>query len=155
MKRRSLGIAVAVFTLAAASAVAQDTCPCPEEPEPGWRTSIGFGFAYTSGNTDTQNLNLSFDVIHDPKTKNVFKANGLWIRNKSDGELSADRAAFTVRDEYTFSGRTFAFVSGLGGQSIRSQQRCLPATYPSATISFRPTSKGGAGMISRSRNTLR
>ncbi|MCG6927228.1 MAG: DUF481 domain-containing protein [Acidobacteria bacterium] len=110
MKRRSLGIVVAVFTMATASAVAQDTCPCPEEPKPGWRTSIGFGFAYTSGNTDTQNLNLSFDVIHDPKTKNVFKASGLWIRNRSDGELSADRAAFTVRDEYTFSGRTFAFV---------------------------------------------
>jgi putative salt-induced outer membrane protein YdiY len=110
MKRRSLGIAVAVFTMATASAVAQDTCPCPEEPEPGWRTSIGLGLAYTSGNTDTQNLNLSFDVIHDPKTRNVLRANGLWIRNESDGELSADRAAFTVRDEYTFSGRTFAFV---------------------------------------------
>ncbi len=27
-------------------------------------------------------------------------------------------------------GKTFAFVSGLGGSSIRTQQRCLPATYP-------------------------
>ncbi len=27
-------------------------------------------------------------------------------------------------------GATFVFVSGLGGQSIRNQQRCLPTTYP-------------------------
>jgi hypothetical protein len=27
-------------------------------------------------------------------------------------------------------GRTFAFVSGLGGNSIRDQERCLPTTYP-------------------------
>jgi len=27
-------------------------------------------------------------------------------------------------------GRSFVFVSGLGGESIRSQQRCLPATFP-------------------------
>jgi hypothetical protein len=32
----------------------------------------------------------------------------------------------TVADE----GRSFVFVSGLGGQSIRNQQRCLPTTPP-------------------------
>jgi putative salt-induced outer membrane protein YdiY len=109
MSRSSLVLALALL---AAPAFAQDTCPCPPEPEPEppWRTNVGFGFAYTTGNTDTQNLNLTFDLIHNPKTKNVFRADGLWIRNKTDGELSADRGAFTVRDEYTFSGRTFAFV---------------------------------------------
>ena len=112
MSRRSLVLALAVSAMVTVPALAQDTCPCPPEPEPEppWRTSIGLGFAYTTGNTDTQNLNLTFDVIHDPKTKNVFRADGLWIRNKTDGELSADRGAFTVRDEYTLSGRTFAFV---------------------------------------------
>jgi putative salt-induced outer membrane protein YdiY len=111
MFRQALVIAVAVLVTPAISVFAQDTCPCPPEPppEPPWKTNIGVGFAYTTGNTDTQNLNLTFDVIHDPKTKNVFRADGLWIRNKTDGELSADRAGFAVRDEYTFSGRTFAF----------------------------------------------
>ena len=102
-------LALVVLLTAAAPTFAQ-TCPCPEEPEPGWRADIGFGLAYTTGNTDTQNLNLSFDAIHDPKTKNVFRADALWLRNKTDGELSADRAAFSLRDEYTFSGRTFVFV---------------------------------------------
>jgi putative salt-induced outer membrane protein len=103
-------VALVALATAVTPALAQDTCPCPEEPEPGWRTSIGFGFAYTTGNTDTQNLNLTFDVIHDPKTKNVFRADGFWIRNETDGEVSANRAALMLRDEYTFSGRTFAFV---------------------------------------------
>ena len=107
-------IAIALVALATAvtPALAQDTCPCPPEPEPDppWRTGIGFGFAYTTGNTDTQNLNLTFDVVHDPKTRNLFRANGLWIRNETNDEVSANRAALTLRDEYTFSGRTFAFV---------------------------------------------
>jgi putative salt-induced outer membrane protein YdiY len=110
MAAKSLALAVATLAVAAGPALAQDTCPCPKEPEPGWRADVGFGFAYTTGNTDTQNLNLTFDVVHDPETKNVLIARGLWIRNKTDDELSADRAGFDVRDEYTFSGRTFAFV---------------------------------------------
>ena len=110
MFRSALLVAVATLLAPVASGLAQDTCPCPAEPEPGWRTNIGLGFAYTTGNTDTQNLNLTLDVIYDPKTKNVFQADALWIRNKTDGELSADRGALKVRDEYTFSGRTFAFV---------------------------------------------
>ncbi len=110
MSRRPLVSVLVVLATGAAPAFAQDTCPCPEEPEPGWRTSVGLGFAHTTGNTDTQNLNLTFDVVHDPKTRNVFRADGLWIRNKTDGELNADRAAVGVRNEYTLSGRTFAFV---------------------------------------------
>jgi putative salt-induced outer membrane protein len=111
MLRRSLVSALVALGATLTPVLAQDTCPCPPEPEPEppWRTNIGFGFAYTTGNTDSQNLNLTFDVIHDPKRKNVFKADGLWIRNKTDGELSADRGALTGRDEYTLSGRTFAF----------------------------------------------
>jgi putative salt-induced outer membrane protein len=111
MSRSTLVLALALVASPAVPALAQETCPCPPEPPPppAWSTSVGFGFAYTSGNTDTQNLNLTFEVVHDPKTKNLFRSDGLWIRNKSDGELSADRAAFTVRDEYTLSGRTFAF----------------------------------------------
>ena len=122
MLHRSL-VAALVALAAVTPALAQDTCPCPPEPPPppAWSTSLGFGFAYTSGNTDTQNLNLTFDVAHDPKAKNVFKANGLWIRNKTNGELSADRAALTVRDEYTLSGRTFAFVE-LGYQQDAFKQ---------------------------------
>jgi putative salt-induced outer membrane protein YdiY len=112
MSRSSFVLAFALSAVVTTPALSEETCPCPPEPPPppAWSTEVGFGFAYTTGNTDTQNLNLTFDIRHDPKTKNVFHTEGLYIRNKSDGELSADRAAFTVIDEYTFSGRTFAFA---------------------------------------------
>jgi putative salt-induced outer membrane protein YdiY len=109
---RSPYLALVVLSLGALArpARAQDTCPCPKEPPPGWRTTVGAGLAYTSGNSDTQNINLTFNTVYDPKTRNLFKADGLWIRNKTDDELSADRSAFGVRDEYTVSGRAFAFA---------------------------------------------
>ena len=31
---------------------------------------------------------------------------------------------------YVYPGSTFVFVSGLGGKSIRNQERCLPTVYP-------------------------
>ena len=40
--------------------------------------------------------------------------------------LSRDNPATLLTDE----GRSFVFVSGLGGESIRNQQRCLPTTPP-------------------------
>ncbi len=40
-------------------------------------------------------------------------------------------AAWPFRDSLRVApGATFAFVSGLGGNSVRDQERCLPATYP-------------------------
>lgn len=105
----SLAALLALVVLGA-PAVAQNTCPCPEEPPPGWRTTVGAGFARTDGNTSTQNVNLSFDTVYDPRTRNLFKADGLWIRTKTDDELSSDRSALGVRDELTLSGRAFAFV---------------------------------------------
>jgi len=112
MSRSSFVLALALSAVVTAPALSQETCPCPPEdpPPPAWSTEVGFGFAYTTGNTDNQNLNLTFGVRHDPKTKNVFHTEGLYIRNKTDGELSADRAGFSARDEYTFSGHTFAFA---------------------------------------------
>jgi putative salt-induced outer membrane protein len=93
----------------AVTARAQNTCPCPPEPTPGWHGNAGAGLSFTSGNKDTSNVSLSFEVKHDPKKKNVFKADGLWIRNKTEGELSADRVNLGARDEYALSKRTYLF----------------------------------------------
>jgi len=137
MTRSPLLAAVAVAVLAAlpGPARAQDTCPCPQEPPPGWRTTLGAGLAYTSGNTDTQNLNLTFNTVYDPKTRNLFKADGLWIRNKTDDELSAERSAFNVRDELTISGRAFAFLE-VGFQRDRFKELSYFIT-PMAGIGYR------------------
>ena len=41
-------------------------------PAKDWTGNFGADVALTDGNTDTQNFNLSFGIVHDPKTKNVF-----------------------------------------------------------------------------------
>lgn len=95
-----------VAVLVAGSAFAEDT-PAPPKP---WSSSIGAGLAITSGNTDTKNYNLSFATKYDPKTRFVFKADGLYLRGDSNGETQVDKAAADVRGEFSLSDRTFAFA---------------------------------------------
>lgn len=109
MRKNLALVAAAALASLAVPARAEDNCPCPQEPPPGWRGSIGAGLSFTGGNTETQNVSLSFSAVHDPKTKNIFKADGLWIQMKTDGETSADRINIGARDEYTISKRAFVF----------------------------------------------
>jgi putative salt-induced outer membrane protein YdiY len=92
-------------------ASAQNTCPCPPPPppDPVWTGSIGAGLAFTSGNTDTSSVNVSFDVKRDPKTKTVFKADGLYLRSSRDGDAIVDRSTLNGRVEYAISPRAYAF----------------------------------------------
>jgi putative salt-induced outer membrane protein len=48
-------------------------------------------------------------MVRDPKTKNVIKGNASYLRGVKDDLLNLDRASVNLRDEYTFSGRTFVF----------------------------------------------
>lgn len=81
----------------------------PEPPPPAWTGSVSAGLAVTSGNSDTQNYNFGFAVQRDPKARNLFKAEGLYLRGQTDGELSVDRLSLLGRDEYRFSDRGFVF----------------------------------------------
>jgi putative salt-induced outer membrane protein YdiY len=63
----------------------------------------------TSGNSDTRSYNASLTVAHDPKTRNLFKAEGLYLRAEQNGEASADKTALGLRDEYKLSSRIFTF----------------------------------------------
>jgi putative salt-induced outer membrane protein YdiY len=92
----------------AASVAAAQTCPCPPKPTPGWHGNAGAGLALTSGNSDTQTYNLNALVVYDPQRRNVVKIDGLYLRSKAQGEDTADKAAFGVRDEYGL-GRAFLF----------------------------------------------
>jgi putative salt-induced outer membrane protein len=103
-------VVLLLLAVVAAPARAQNTCPCPQEPPPGWRGNVGAGLSFTGGNKDTSNVSLSFEAVYDPKKKNVFKADGLWIRTETDGDLSADRVNVGARDEYTVSKRTYVFA---------------------------------------------
>jgi putative salt-induced outer membrane protein len=107
-------LAVSALLLAASAALAQEPCPpCPlaPPPKPDWTGRLGAGLALSGGNSDTKSYNLAFAAAHDPGKRNVFKADGLYIRSDSQGEATINRTAVFVRDEYKLgtSGRAFAF----------------------------------------------
>ena len=80
--------------------------PAPPQTYTG---SMGGGIALTGGNTDTKNSNLTFNLVRDPKTRNVIKASAAYLRGNQNHVNTLDRTAFNLRDEYTISGRTFTF----------------------------------------------
>jgi len=67
------------------------------------------GLALTAGNTDTSTVNAAYDLIYDPQRKNVVKSDALYIHGKSEGELTASRLGFNVRDEYKLTPRVYLF----------------------------------------------
>ena len=81
----------------------------PAAPMGDWTGSAGVGLSITSGNSDTKNFNFSFDLKHDPKTKNVVKFSALYLRGDQDDELTVDRTSLLGRDEYALTSRLFVF----------------------------------------------
>lgn len=67
--------------------------------------NLGMGFAMTGGNTDTKNFNLSFELTRDPKSKSIWKAEGLYFRASSGGSAIADLLRLGFRDDYALSKR--------------------------------------------------
>ena len=119
--RQTLAAFVLVAVMAG-TASAQD-CPCPPSPPPppAWITSVGAGLTRTGGNSDTSSYNLAGNVTYDPRGKNVFRAEVLYLRASDSGEATVDRTLAILRDEYTMSGRLFAFGE-VGYQRDRFKQ---------------------------------
>jgi putative salt-induced outer membrane protein YdiY len=90
-------------------AFAECPCPSPPPPPPAFTASLGAGLALTSGNTDTKSFNLAAALQYDPKTRNVIKFDGFYLRAESGGQPTVDKSAFGARDEYALSPRLFAF----------------------------------------------
>jgi len=104
-----LGALVAVMILLAAAPAAAQNCPCPPTLTPGWHGDGALGFALTTGNTDTQSYSLDFRLVWDPQRKNLVKFDGLYLRQRTDGEDTADKSSLGARDEYRF-GRMFVYA---------------------------------------------
>ena len=121
--------ALFVMMASVSPAVAQQPCPCPPEPPPGnWVGSAGAGFALNRGNTETTNINLTFDATYDPKKKDVWRFQGLYLRGETDGETSVDRLFLQGRYERNLTDRTFAF-----GQAQYLRDRFKEIDYLFAT----------------------
>jgi putative salt-induced outer membrane protein YdiY len=117
-------LAAVVLLVTARAGLAQECPPCPPPPPPppeGWIVSVGGGLTRTGGNSDTSSYNAAANVTYDPRGKNVFRGELLFLRASEDGEATVDRTLATLRDEYTMSGRLFAFGQ-LGYQRDRFKQ---------------------------------
>lgn len=102
--------ALALSLLIAPSSAAAQAPAAAAEPPPGtWTGTAGAGLSFTSGNSDTATYTVSFDVTRDPKTRNVIKAAGLYLRSTANDEATADRLSLTVRDQYALNARAFVF----------------------------------------------
>lgn len=98
-------VTIALFTTASAAPVLAQAPPPPR----ALAATASAGLALTSGNKDTSTLNLGSEVVWDPKTRNIVKADGLYLRGKTEGELSADRLGLNGRDEFKLHDRAFTF----------------------------------------------
>jgi putative salt-induced outer membrane protein YdiY len=87
----------------------QDDSQSPPPPPKIWAGSVGAGLSFTGGNTKTSTYNFSFELTRDPKTRNIMRFNGLFLRADKDDEAIANRLNLAFRDEYTLSGNTFLY----------------------------------------------
>jgi len=78
-------------------------------PEPVWKGSAGAGIALTGGNSDTATYNLTLDLTRDPKTRNIMKFSGVYLRGDQADVTTIDRLRLAFRDEYKLDDRTFLF----------------------------------------------
>lgn len=99
-----ISIAILVLLACGSPLRAQQT-----PPPPPWTGSLGAGLSLTQGNSDTLNFNFSFDLKHDPQTKNIFKFSTLYLRGEQNDEKTVDRFAINARDEYQLSDRLFVY----------------------------------------------
>ncbi len=121
------------------TAPAQAMCPCPPPPPPppALQGSLSAGLAITTGNTDTSSFNLGFNLVYDPKTHSLFKADAFYLRSSSDGLATTDKAGATLRYEYKLTERFYAFAQ-LGYQRDR---------FKNVTYLFTPMAGGGYYLV--------
>jgi len=108
----SRAAAALVFLVAGFGSAAAQTPTAPASPAPPagpWTGSAGFGLSLNRGNTDTTNLNISFDATYDPKTEDVWRLKGLYLRGDNNGTLAVSRLDLVGRFEHTFTGRVYGF----------------------------------------------
>jgi putative salt-induced outer membrane protein len=115
-----LSLVAALPAVAQEAEPAKPTCPCPppDPPPPALQGAFSAGLALTSGNTDTSSFNLGFNMVYDPKTHSLFKADAFYLRSASDGVATTDKAGATLRYEYKVTDRVYAFLQ-LGYQRDR------------------------------------
>ena len=101
---------VCVALACPARAMAQAPPPATAPDPASWTVTAGAGLALTSGNTDTSTVNASYEVVYAPQARYLIRTDGLMIRGKNEGELSADRLNLNARSEFRLNDRAYVFA---------------------------------------------
>ncbi len=107
--RRTLGLVYLLLCMALVVSSAKGQASGTTSAAAPWAGAFGAGLSITGGNTTTKSYNFSLNAVRDPKTDNVLKFSGLYLRASQKGEKTADRLRLGARDEWTVSDRTFLF----------------------------------------------
>ncbi len=123
---------------------AQAQAPAQAAPPPIYSGSFGLGLAVTGGNSDTVNFNMTFDMVRDPKTKNVIKINAFYLRSSAQSVKTADKLSMGFRDDYSLSKRAYVYGA------------LLYLRDPFKDISYLLNPQGGLGfkLLATDRNTF-
>jgi putative salt-induced outer membrane protein YdiY len=99
---------LAVWLVFAGTAFAQ--APAANEPPKIWTVTVSAGLALTSGNSDTTSTNAAYDIVYDSQQgRNLVKSDGLFLRAKTEGEFTANRLGFNIRDQFRLNPRLYVF----------------------------------------------
>ncbi len=105
-----------LWVAACGAALAQEAppCPCPEPPpppDPLWFGKVNFSFLSTSGNTDTTSIGGAAEVNYNPKPF-LFTLKGAYLYSQTDGLVTAESSAASMRGNYDLTPRFYVFVGG-------------------------------------------
>ena len=93
-----VGVTLIVFLPSRSQAQAVLQIPPPLSPSGRvWTLALSGGVALTSGNSNTSSVNVAYDVTYEPATRNLVKSDALFLRGKSQGNVSNERLGFNVR----------------------------------------------------------
>jgi putative salt-induced outer membrane protein len=105
--KRTVSIAGLVLLLLAIPAIS--SAQTSQAPPKVYTGNFGAGLSLTRGNSDTANFNLSGELTRDPKTKNVIKFSGLYLRSSANTLNTTDRLTLAFRDQYALSKGAFVY----------------------------------------------
>ena len=107
MKFKTVVLMCLLFAVSLPATAQDKTAPPP--PPKSFTGNFGAGLALTGGNTDTKSFNLSYEVTHDPKKRNIFKSQGLYLRSSASDVTTTDLLRIGVKDDYLLTDRVSVY----------------------------------------------
>ncbi|MBF0444462.1 MAG: DUF481 domain-containing protein [Magnetococcales bacterium] len=106
IKQKKLAISLSVaFSIYGVSNIA-----VADEDKKTWSDQAEFSYVTTSGNSDSQNLALKNSLEYQMSEKIKLKWDVRALRGESDGTLSSESYATSLRADYDYSKALFLFV---------------------------------------------